>query len=382
MPTLETSVSAVRTALREWLAANAETLDEFRHQHAEPVEERWARDARFMRVLYDADWNRYGWPVEHGGLGGPPVLRNVLYDELESAGYRVPDCVIQIELQGEAFMKFAPTLASARLPGALRGDEMWAQGFSEPEAGSDLASLRCKAVLDGDEWIITGQKTWSSYAVSSRWMGVLTRTGSPESRHRGITMILVDLRSPGIEVRPLRLANGADECADVFFDHVRVPADGVIGEVNGGWDVAMYLLQFERANYGWLRQAHLSRRLHELVCGVDDPDRYTATVLGDCWLANLALRLRSGETVRRLFAGERIGPEASIDKILIARAEQPLNDAFRDLLPGRFLFSSDEESEIWRSEWYYSRAASIYGGAGEIQRGIIADRLLRLPKEA
>ncbi|MCX2934436.1 acyl-CoA dehydrogenase family protein [Mycobacterium sp. CVI_P3] len=368
--------------MREWLVATADSLDEFRHHHAEPVEDRWARDARFMRVLYDAGWIRYGWPVEYGGLGGPSVLRNVLYDELESAGYRVPEFVIQIELQGEAFMKFAPAFAEARLPAALRGDEMWAQGFSEPEAGSDLASLRCKAVLEGDEWVITGQKTWTSYGVSAQWMGVLTRTGSAESRHRGITMILVDLRSPGIEVRPLRLANGTDECADVFFDHVRVPVNNVIGEVNRGWDVAMYLLQFERANYGWLRQAHLARRLRELVSEIDDPDRATATVLGDCWLANLALRLRSGETVRRLFAGERIGPEASIDKILIAQAEQPLNDAFRDLLPGHFLFDPDEKFEVWRSEWYYSRAASIYGGAGEVQRGIIADRLLKLPEEA
>ncbi len=364
-----------------WLSANAESLDEFRHHRAEAAEERWARDLRFIRVLYAAGWNRHGWPAEYGGVGGPAVLRNVLYEELENAGYRVPDCVIQLELQGEAFMKFAPEIAAARIPAALRGDEMWTQGFSEPEAGSDLASLRCKAVQDGDEWVITGQKTWSSYALSARWMGVLTRTGTPESRHRGITMFLVDLESPGVEVRPLRLANGVDECADVFFDNVRVSADNRIGEVGGGWDVAMYLLQFERANYGWLRQAHLARRLRELVSNIDAPDRHTANVLGNCWLANLALRLRCGDTVRRLFAGQRIGPEASIDKVLIAQAEQPLNDAFRDLFPAQFLFDPGEESEVWRSEWYYSRAASIYGGAGEIQRGIIADRLLGLPKE-
>lgn len=378
----ELSVQQMRTGVREWLTAEKTSLAEFRHQYPEPVEERWARDARFMARMFDAGWNRYGWPEEVGGLGGSPILRNALYDELEGAGYRAPEHYIQLEIQGAAFMRFAPQVAQKLMPAALRGDEMWAQGFSEPGTGSDLASLRCKAERHGDEWIINGQKTWSSYAVFSQWMGVLTRTGAPDSRHRGITMILVDLRSPGVEVRPVRFANGTNELADVFFDDVRAPAEHLIGEENGGWKVAMYLLQFERANYAWMRQAHIARRLGELSGEVHSPDRLAAATLGDCWLANLALRMRSGETVRRLFAGESIGPEASIDKVLLAQSEQSMNDAYRDLLPDRFMFGADDRAEVWRSDWYYSRAASIYGGAGEIQRGIIADRLLALPKEA
>lgn len=375
------TVPGMRSAVRHWLAEEAGALQEFREHHPESVEDRWAREGRFMGLLFDAGLNRYGWPEEFGGLGGPQVLRNVLYDELEAADYHVPERYIQLEIQGAALMKFAPHLAAKLMPAALRGDEMWAQGFSEPESGSDLASLRCKAERDGDEWVINGQKTWSSYAVSSQWMTVLTRTGTPESRHRGITMLLVDLRAPGVEVRPVRLANGADEVAEVFYDDVRVPADWMVGEENGGWAVAMYLLQFERANYGWMRQAHIARRLRELCCEVSEPDRMAAATLGDCWLSNLALRMRSGQTVLRLFDGETIGPEASIDKVLLAAAEQPMNDAYRDLLPNRFLFGDDDTAQLWRSDWYYSRAASIYGGAGEIQRGIIADRLLSLPKE-
>lgn len=375
------SVEQMRVRFADWLISEAPSLQEFREERVEPIEERWARSARFMARLFDAGWNRQGWPREVGGVGGEAILRNVLYDELERAGYRVPEQYIQLEVQGPALMKFGPHIAAKLMPAALRGDEMWAQGFSEPEAGSDLASLRCRAERQGDEYVINGQKTWSSYAVSSRWMGVLTRTGTPESRHRGLTMLEVDLRSPGVEVQPVALANGLNEVAEVFFDNVGVPVENLIGEENGGWAFAMYLLQFERANYGWMRQAHISRRLNELATAVDDPDRLAAATLGGAWLANLALRARTGATAKRLFAGETIGPEASIDKVLLAQAEQSMNDAYRDLLPAQFEFGTEVHDEIWRSEWYYSRAASIYGGAGEVQRGIIADRLLALPKE-
>jgi alkylation response protein AidB-like acyl-CoA dehydrogenase len=376
-----TSVEQMRTGVADWLAVEAASLEEFRYERAERIEDRWARSARFMARMFDAGWNRRGWPVAVGGLGGPAILRNALYDELERAGYRVPEHYVQLEIQGPALMKFAPDVAAKLMPAALRGDEMWSQGFSEPEAGSDLASLRCRAQRHGDEFVVNGQKAWSSYAISATWMGVLTRTGTPESRHRGLTMLGVDLRSPGIEIRPVALANGHNEVAEVFFDNVRVPAENLIGEENGGWAVAMYLLQFERANYGWMRQAHISRRLTELAAHVRDPDRLAAATMGSVWLANLALRARSGATAKRLFAGEALGPEASIDKVLLAVAEQSLNDAYRDLIPAEFEFGTAERRQVWRSEWYHSRAASIYGGAGEVQRGIIADRLLGLPKE-
>jgi alkylation response protein AidB-like acyl-CoA dehydrogenase len=275
------SVEQMRAGVADWLATEASSLQEFRAERAEPIEDRWARSARFMARLFDAGWNRKGWPREVGGVGGPAILRNALYDELERAGYRVPEQYIQLEIQGPALMKFAPHIAAKLMPAALRGDEMWSQGFSEPEAGSDLASVRCRAERQGDEYIVNGQKTWSSYAVSSQWMGVLTRTGTPESRHRGLTMLEVDLRSPGVEVRPVALANGLNEVAEVFFDNVRVPAENLIGEENGGWAFAMFLLQFERANYGWMRQAHISRRLDELATKVRDPDRLVAITLGD-----------------------------------------------------------------------------------------------------
>jgi alkylation response protein AidB-like acyl-CoA dehydrogenase len=374
-------IQVMRAGVREWLADERDSMAEFRRRYSEPVEDRWARDGRFMARLYDAGWNRHGWPAEFGGLGGAPILRNVLYDELENGGYRVPDHFVQLETQGPAFMRFAPHLAKKLMPAALRGDEMWAQGFSEPDAGSDLASLRCKAERDGDQWLINGQKTWSSNAVCSQWMSVLVRTGTPESRHRGISLLLVDLRSAGVEVRPLRLANGADEVAEVFFEDARMPAENLIGDENGGWAVAMYLLQFERGNYAWLRQAFVGHRLTELSRQIENPDRLAASWLGDAWLANLALRTRSGATVQRLSAGEAIGPEASIDKILLAQSEQQMNDAYKNLRSARFHFDGDDDAEVWRSDWYYSRATSIYGGAGEIQRDIVADRLLALPKE-
>jgi alkylation response protein AidB-like acyl-CoA dehydrogenase len=377
----ELSVADLRVGVRSWLLSEQDSLAEFRDAPDEPAEKRWSREARFMRRMFDAGWNRWGWPAEFGGLGGSPILRNALFDELERCGYRVPEHYIQLEVQGPPLIHFAPHLAAEVLPAALSGQEMWTQGFSEPEAGSDLAALRCRAVRDGDHFVINGQKIWSSYAVSSRRMGVLARTGTPESRHRGLTMFFIDLESPGVEVRPIAYANGRNELAEVFYTDLRVHERQIVGAENEGWAVAMYLLQFERANYAWMRQAHVSSRLATIADEVSADVAGAAAVIGDIWLRNLALRSRCGASALRLAAGERIGPEASIDKVLLAQAEQSLHDASRDLLPEDFLVGDGDAAATWRSEWFYSRAASIYGGAGEVQRGIIADHLLGLPKE-
>jgi alkylation response protein AidB-like acyl-CoA dehydrogenase len=375
------TVAQMRNGVRQWLAVESSALAEFRNRRHLSAEAGWALDAKFMRRLFDAGWNRWGWPELVGGLGGSSLLRNALYDELERAGYPVPEHYVQLEVQGNPVMHFAPKIAAELMPAALRGDEMWAQGFSEPEAGSDLASLRCRATRDGDHYVISGQKIWTSYITASRRMGVLVRTGTLESRHRGLTMLMLDLHTPGVEYRGIVYANGRNELGEVFFDDVRVPADQLIGAEGEGWSVAMYLLQFERANYAWMRQAHLNRRLLELAREVSEPTARAASTLGELWLANAALRARCGNTVRALSDGAKIGPEASIDKVMLGHAEQGLTNAARDLLPGQFLFADGDSEQVWRSDWWYSRAATIYGGAGEVQRGIIADHLLRLPKE-
>jgi len=263
---------------------------------------------------------------------------------------------------------------------------MWCQGFSEPETGSDLAALRCRAEPDGDratatQWIVNGQKVWTSLAQYSDRCVLLTRTGPVEARHRAITAFFVDMDTPGITVRPIEMINGVREFAEVFFDDVVVPADRVLGAVDGGWAVAMSILPFERSSCFWQRIAFLYRRLEQLVEVVPDDER-SAAVVGDAYLQLHALRARSRLTQHRLAAGETLGAETSIDKVLVAAGEQATYDAVLRLLPGVVETDDRAAGLAWRAEYLYSRAATIYGGTAEVQRNIIARRLLDLGADA
>jgi alkylation response protein AidB-like acyl-CoA dehydrogenase len=288
-----------------------------------------------------------------------------------------------VEVLAPTLIDFAaPELAADVVPRLLSGAELWCQGFSEPGTGSDLSSLRCRAVPDGDPatasvWVINGQKVWTSLAQYSDRCVLLTRTGAAESRHRGITAFFVDMRAPGITVAPLEMINGVPEFAEVFFDDVVVPADRMLGELNGGWAVAMSILPYERSSCFWQRIAYLYRRLQLLVEAAPDGDR-AADVVGDAFVQLYALRARSRATQHRLAAGGTLGAETSIDKVLVATAEQATYDAVRRVLPGVVEMDDSVAGEVWRSEFLYSRAATIYGGTAEVQRNIIARRLLDL----
>jgi alkylation response protein AidB-like acyl-CoA dehydrogenase len=379
--TTAASVLDHREKVRAWLAAMAPELKEFHGAHELTAEGALDSGRRFMRLLYDEGWGRWGWPEVAGGLGGPAVLRSVLYDELEWANYPLPVQYELLETMAPAVLAFAPELAASLLPAALTGERGWAQGFSEPEAGSDLAALRCRARRDGEHYIVTGQKIWTSQAIAASCIGTLVRTGTPDSRHRGLSMLMVDLDTPGVDVRPIRLANGQNELAEVFFDDVRVPADRLVGADGQGWAVAMFLLQYERGNYAWVRQAHIGRMVAALAVAADPADDRAMAEVGGAWLAQQAVRMRCGRTVLRLAEGEALGPEISIDKVLLGTAEQRVCDAWLTLQRNKFLFSDGDEDESWRAHWFYTRASTIYGGAAEVQRSIIADRVLGLPKE-
>jgi alkylation response protein AidB-like acyl-CoA dehydrogenase len=284
-----------------------------------------------------------------------------------------------IEVLAPTLVDFAPpALAAEVVPRLLSGEEMWCQGFSEPGTGSDLAALACRATPDGDAtYVINGQKVWTSLAQFSDRCVLLTRTGTPESRHRGITAFFVDMDAPGITVSPLEMINGVQEFAEVFFDDVAVPADRMLGELNGGWAVAMSILPYERSSCFWQRIAYLYRRLQLLVEAAPNDDR-AAEIVGDAFVQLHALRARSRVTQHRLAAGATLGAETSIDKVLVANGEQATYDAARRLLPEVIATDDSLAGEMWRSEYLYSRAATIYGGTAEVQRNIIARRLLDL----
>jgi alkylation response protein AidB-like acyl-CoA dehydrogenase len=271
----------------------------------------------------------------------------------------------------------SPALAAEMVPRLLRGDETWCQGFSEPGTGSNLASLSCRAVRTDDGWRVTGQKVWTSLAQFAQRCVLLTRTGTPESAHRGITALFVDMATPGITVRPIETMHGAPEFSEVFFDDVAVPLDRTLGEEGQGWAVAMDLLPFERSTALWHRAAYLRRRLQQLLDaappGALDPAR-----VGEVTQLLYAFRARSRATQHRLARGERLGPETSIDKVLVASAEQAVFELAGEGLAAGIVLGDDEASHRWRTELLYSKATTIYGGSAEIQRNIIARRLLDL----
>jgi alkylation response protein AidB-like acyl-CoA dehydrogenase len=371
-----------RAQLRIWLDAHGEELAP---GYALPgtLDDHIAQMQRVKAILFGAGWMQFGWPERVGGRGGSPMLRTELGAAVVARDLVDPGLFSLIEVLAPTLIDFAPPeLAAEVVPRLLSGVELWCQGFSEPDAGSDLASLRCRAVPDGDArttstWVINGQKVWTSLAQYSQRCVLLARTGPADSRHRGITAFFVDMDTPGISVRPIEMINGEREFAEVFFDDVRVSADRILGEPNGGWGVAMSILPYERSSCFWQRIAYLYQRLQRLVEASPADDR-AAELVGNAYIELHALRARSRATQHRLAQTGTLGAETSIDKVLVATAEQTTYDAARQILAGGIEVDDSVAGQMWRSEFLYSRAATIYGGTLEVQRNIIARRLLEL----
>ncbi|WP_046321919.1 acyl-CoA dehydrogenase family protein [Mycobacterium sp. UM_Kg1] len=373
-PSSEVDIAQFQAELRAWLDANdlSPGPDASLQGHLKQF-------ARVSAALYEAGWMRYGWPVEAGGLGGPAMLRAVVGEEVVGRGLAEPGPYSMLEVLAPTMIDYAsPELAAEMVPRLLSGREQWCQGFSEPGSGSDLASLSTRATARGEKWVINGQKVWTSFAQYSHRCILLTRTGGADTpNHQAITAFFVDMDTPGIEVRPLGTMHGVDEFCEVYFDDVVVDGSRMLGRPGDGWQLAMDLLPFERSTCFWQRIAYLYSRFDALIAEVRRQGAAVDDELGAVYLALHTLRCRSRGTQHRLADGHRLGPDTSIDKVLLAGAEQLLYDTTRDLLPG--LIELDDSR--WRPEYLYSRAATIYGGTAEIQRNIIARRLLDLGKE-
>src|SRR5688572_22021941 len=366
MPTYPPTLADHRAALHAWLDAHQAELAP-RYPLPGTLDDHIAQMQRVKSILFEAGWMQYGWPERVGGRGGSPMLRTELGAALAARDLVDPGLFSLIEVLAPTLIDFAPAaLAAEVVPRLLSGAELWCQGFSEPDAGSDLASLRCRAVPEGDPrtattWVINGQKVWTSLAQYSDRCVLLTRTGPADARHRGITAFFVDMKTPGIQVRPIEMIDGEREFAEVFFDDVAVPADRMLGELNGGWAVAMSILPYERSSCFWQRIAYLYQRLQRLVEIAPADDR-AAELVGEAYVQLHALRARSRATQHRLAETGTLGAETSIDKVLVATAEQTTYDAVRRILAGMVELDESAAGEAWRSEYLYSRAATIYGG--------------------
>lgn len=343
------------------------------------LEEQMEQLAKVKRHVWEAGWSRWGWPERIGGLGGSTLLRAYLGEALTAHDLVEAGLFSMTETLVPTMLDFAPeALAGEFAHRQISGAETWCQGFSEPATGSDLASLACRATAVDGGYRVTGQKLWTSLAQYAQRCVLLTRTGTTESAHRGITALFVDMDSPGITVRPIETMHGHPEFCEVFYDDVFVPASRLLGEENGGWAVAMDLLPYERSTALWHRGALLHSRLSQLLAsGAEIDARDLGAVAQQLW----AFRARSRVTQHRMSSRKRLGPETSVDKVLLATTEQSLFDLVTDSLPDSVLLGDDAAAELWRSEFLYSRAATIYGGSAEIQRNIIARRLLQLGDE-
>jgi alkylation response protein AidB-like acyl-CoA dehydrogenase len=374
VPTETTDTTEFRSQLVAWLDENDLTPppDDSLQGHMRQF-------ARVQRALYDAGWSRQGWPEHAGGLGGPDILRAIVGEEVVGRRLAEPGPYSMLEVLAPTMIDYAsPELAAEMVPKLLSGEEQWCQGFSEPGSGSDLASLSTRAEQRDGSWIVNGQKVWTSFAQYSHRCILLTRTGGADTpSHEAITAFFVDLDTPGITVRPLRTMHGVDEFCEVYFDDVVVDESRMLGKPGDGWRLAMDLLPYERSTCFWQRIAYLYSRFDSLVDEVKGIGQAVDSDMGEAYLALHTLRCRSRATQHRLADGHKLGPDTSIDKVLLAAAEQKLYDTARDLLAG----SIELDDTAWRTEYLYSRAATIYGGTAEVQRNIIARRLLDLGKE-
>jgi alkylation response protein AidB-like acyl-CoA dehydrogenase len=349
---------------------------------------------RWQAACYAAGYVGRAWPAEFGGGGRPPVEQIVVDQELAAAGAPEFVNIVGLDVLGPSLLRFGNDEQRQRyIPAILSAEEIWCQGFSEPEAGSDLASLRTRAVQDGDTFVLSGQKTWVSWGQYATFCGVLARTDDSVPRHRGISMLIIDMSSPGVEVRPMTQITGHAEFSELFLNDVVVPRENLLGQLGDGWKIAMHTLGHERGTAALPRQVKLRTWLDRAVAVaagreldgrpvLENPEAQTA--LARALIDIEVLRHHAYRTVGEFLNGGAVGPESSSVKLLMAEAEQRLAATVVDVL-GPTLLDGDPDHELENDFWYetylYSRAASVYGGTRQIQRDIIADRILSLPKE-
>jgi alkylation response protein AidB-like acyl-CoA dehydrogenase len=367
---------------RDWLAANVEPTPVFDSLDDE-IE--WNR-AWQARCAADR-WVGIAWPTEVGGRGATPVEVALFNMEYARAGAPQPVNRVGINLTGPTLLAHgSPAQQDRWLPQILDASEIWCQLFSEPDAGSDLASLRTIAEPVDGGWLVTGQKVWTSYAAFARWGIALVRTDPDAPRHRGLSMVVIDMEADGVEIRPLRQITGETEFNEVFLTEVDVPADHLIGGLNQGWSVANTTLAHERGtNFPFKEQVvhevHLDTLIREAQAGgaLDDVD--VADDLAQAFVELRLLRLQNWRTLSRLGRGIEPGPESSVVKLTWSHLTEHLSaTALRLLGDNAPLWPDAAEQRTWQRQWLWSRSASIAGGTSEIQRTIIGERILGLPR--
>ncbi|MCH1610587.1 MAG: acyl-CoA dehydrogenase [Luminiphilus sp.] len=377
---------AFRAEVREWLAEHvpAKPLASF------DTEAGFAAHREWERALAAGNWGMVTWPEAFGGRGCDLIQWLIFEEEYYRAG--APGRVNQngIFLLGPTLMEYGSEEQKARfLPAMASGEEIWAQGWSEPNAGSDMAAIRCRADRNGDAYVINGQKIWSTRAVYADWVFGLFRTDPDSERHHGLSKILVPLDAEGITVRPIEQLNGLPGFAEIFFDDVRVPAFNLLGEEGAGWQIAMATAGFERGLMlrSPARFQQATRRLVSLYRehSTDILDPSVEDDVVRCYMDAEAYALSTYQTASRLVKGGSIGPEASCNKIFWSELDLRIHDTAMRILGPRGEVEPEtpalvDELGTWLDGFLFAQSGPIYAGTNEIQRNIIAERVLGMPR--
>lgn len=348
----------------------------------------------FEDRLCQAGWSGLSWPVEEGGRGLPIEFIAAFLEESARVGVPKGINIIGHGILGPTLLLSGNEAQKRRfLPGILSNREIWCQGYSEPNSGSDLASLRTRAEQDGDEYVVTGQKIWTSFGHLADWCFLLVRTDKDAPKHKGISFLLVDMKSPGITVRPIRQMDGGHEFNEVFFDAVRVPVENRVGAENAGWGLAMAAASFERATYFIPRLVQMEEELRDLVAVSRDVNRNGRPVSEDplvrdafaqSYLDVQALKLHARTMLATAARHEQPGPEGSFIKLLWSESHQRLLDLALSVIGPEAVLGPDEPTAERRRHWQrdhlWSRAETILAGTSEIQRNIVGERVLGLPR--
>lgn len=381
-----------RQEVRTWL--NTNVPDDIRGGHDEdlPPPQRWERQKAWHKKLHEGGWIGIWWPKEYGGRGASVIEQAIFNEELARLGASSGVNMSGVTLLGPTLMHWGTEEQKQRyLPTILPADELWCQGYSEPGSGSDLASLQTRAVEDGDHFVVNGQKVWTSWAQHADWIFLLVRTDPSAPKHQGISYLLVDMKTPGVTVRPLVQINGDSEFNEVFFEDVRVPKKNLVGEINRGWMVAVTTLMFERAATGnFYRFERLLPQLYDLTKRIEiqgqpaSEDTAVRQKLSQFAIEAQAIKYNELRRLTRQLKGLPPGPEGSFAKVSATELNLRIADFAMELLGPYSILDKGSPFAIDHARWSHrmlsSRAGTIAAGTNEIQRAIAGERVLGLPK--
>ncbi|HUE54198.1 MAG TPA: acyl-CoA dehydrogenase family protein [Candidatus Udaeobacter sp.] len=381
-----------RDELREWLRSNMpRDWSEWREK---PIEESFPYLRAWQRKLHEGRWAAVSWPKEYGGRSATLAQQAIFWEEMARVEAPPMANALGLGLIGPTIIGYGTDEQKKRfIPKILSAEEIWCQGFSEPNAGSDLASLQTEARLDGGHYIVNGQKVWTSYGWVGNWCELVVRTDPDAPKHKGLTVLLIDMKSPGVEVRPLRQMTGESEFNEMFFRDVRVPVKNILGKVHDGWNVAVSTLMHERGAYGARLHPLFKRNINRLIelsrkfqknghSAAQDP--LARQKLAQCYAEIEIMRMNQLRAFSRISGTGAPGPEGSIQKIFWSELNQRLQQVAQEIFgPYGQLLGGDSQAVdkgIWSYGYLRTRGNTIEAGTSEVQRSIIGHFVLGLPK--